>query len=82
MADWVVCIEDKAVGVRIVDAEHEEICADDPAYGDIHIVPVNQEGEWLFFGCHEFNRKCYCLPQVKIEPDQRPVVVHQERKPN
>jgi len=34
------------------------------------------------FGCHEFKRNCYCQPEVKIEMDERPMVIHKDRKPN
>lgn len=78
---WVITIQEKSGRVRLVE-QGEHISADDPEFGDVHIVPCTQEGDYIMFGCHEFHRKCVCRPEVKIEEGERPVVMHQERKPN
>jgi len=80
---WAIAIEDKAnKKIQLVTADTGEIDNDDPAYGDVHIVPIIEDGEYIMFGCHEFKRNCYCQPEVKIEMDERPMVIHKDRKPN
>lgn len=80
---WAIAIEDKVnKKIRMIASTEEKIANDDPAYGDVHIVPVIEDGEYLMFGCHEFKRNCYCQPELKIELDERPMVIHKDRKPN
>jgi len=78
---WAICIKQSDGKVRIV-TEGEQICHDDPAYGDVHIVPFLEDGEYIVFGIHEFKRNCCCQPELKIEEGERPMVIHKDRKPN
>lgn len=80
---WAIAIEDKVTNkIRLATADMPKIDNDDPNYGDVHIVPFIEDGEYIVFGCHEFKRNCYCRPELKIEPNERTMVVHHDRKPN
>ena len=53
---------------------------DDPRYGeDIHLVPAIEDGDYYSFGVHEFNRKCYCHPQIQEQVWGRTLVIHSEQ---
>ena len=79
---WVLAIKEIATGkIRTLSPE-DRIAPDDTRYGDVHVAPVYEDGSMLSFGAHEFTRQCYCHPEVRISLDQRPIVVHRERKPN
>ncbi len=74
---WGIFIETKDGTFRAVDENVDRIANDDPDYGDVHIVP-----ESIFQGHHEFKRDCMCRPEIRIEPDERPMVIHKERPVN
>jgi hypothetical protein len=82
---WALAIEDKRSGkVHVFESEDDvhRIDHDDPDFGDGHLVPIIQNGEYLTFGCHEFKRDCYCRPEIITGEGKRPLVYHKDRKPN
>lgn len=79
---WAIAIEDrKQNAIRLVSSD-EKILYSNTDYGDVHIVPYFETQDGYSFGAHECNRGCFCRPTIKIVPNERPMVLHVERKPN
>ena len=79
---WTIAIEDHKQGVVRLVSEDEKIIHSNTDYGDVHIVPVFETQDGYSFGAHECKRSCYCQPKIKIVENERPMVIHVERKPN
>jgi hypothetical protein len=81
VSEWAIALR-KSGSRRIVlvTGDMEEIDPDDPHFErDVHVVPCYPDGSEYRFGVHDFERTCYCHPEIRHRDYGRTLVIHSER---
>ena len=82
MSEWAIALRKSDTRqIMLVTGDIEGIDADDPAFErDVHFVPVYPDCSEYRFGVHDFERTCYCHPEIRPQENGgRTLVIHSER---
>ena len=80
MSMWLIALRETGTRRVVLAQGGMEIDADDPAFErDVHVTPAYMDGDEYRFGVHDFERTCYCHPEIRHRDNGRTLVIHSER---